>query len=281
MRVGAHVSIAGGIDQAPGRAKEMGCDCFQIFCKNPRGWKARELSETEVNETKVHLHKMELDPMVVHISYLVNLASPKPDLYKKSYNGFVTELERTGRIGGKYLVLHPGKYTGTTKDEGIQRIATSINQAFQEVDNEVMLLLENVAGAGTEIGQTFEELQAIIELVENQKRIGICFDTCHGFAAGYDLRTQGSTDEVFRHFDQVIGFDKLRIIHANDAKADLGSNLDRHQHIGHGCIGEEGFRSMINHPLIIEYDVPFILETPEDEIGDFISNIAKLRELTE
>lgn len=281
MRVGAHVSIAGGLDQAPGRARELGCDCLQIFSKNPRGWSARALSDAEAEATKARLVELGLDPLVVHITYLVNVASTKPDLYEKSLNGLMTDLDRAGRIGAKYLVLHPGKYTDTTLEEGIKRIADSINRAFAEVPNDVILLLENVAGAGTEIGRTFEELQQIIELVDDKQRIGVCFDTCHGFAAGYDLRTQESVSQVVLHFDQIIGMERMKVIHANDAKADLGSNLDRHEHIGLGAIGEEGFLAMMRNELVRKYDIPFILETPDDEVGGFAYDIAKLRELAE
>lgn len=281
MRVGAHVSIAGGLDLAPQRARELSCDCLQIFSKNPRGWSARELSESEAEAAKENLVKYELDPLVVHITYLVNVASKKPDLYEKSLAGLITDLERSGRIGARYLVIHPGKYTEGTLEEGIERIADSINKAFAAVENDVMLLLENVAGAGTEIGQTFEELQKIIDLVQDQKRIGVCFDTCHGFAAGYDLRTPESVDQVFRHFDNVIGFDRLRVIHANDSKGEPGSNLDRHEHIGMGVIGEIGFHAITHHPLAVENNIAFILETPDDEHGGFERDIAKLRELAE
>lgn len=279
MRIGAHVSIAGGLDQAPGRAKEISCDCLQIFSKNPRGWSARELSESEAQATQRKLCELSLDPLVVHITYLVNVATQKPDIYEKSLNGLITDLERSGRIGAKYLVLHPGKYTEGNLEDGIKRIAESINHAFAQVPNSVMLLLENVAGAGTEIGRTFEELQNIIELVEDKSRMGICFDTCHGFAAGYDLRTAETVDMVFRHFDSVIGMERLRVVHANDSKGELGSNLDRHEHIGLGAIGEGGFHAIIHHPLVVQYDIPFILETPDDELGDFRTDIAKMREL--
>lgn len=281
MRIGAHVSIAGGVDQAPGRAKALGCDCLQIFSKNPRGWGARALSDAEAEGTKVHLQEMGLDPLVVHITYLVNVASMKPDLYEKSLHGLMTDLERSGRIGAKYLVLHPGKYTETSLEAGIQRIADSINTAFARVSNDVMLLLENVAGAGTEIGRTFEELQQIIEGVEDTSRIGVCFDTCHGFAAGYDLRSQEMVDQVFLHFDQIIGMERMKVIHANDAKADLGSRLDRHEHIGHGAIGEAGFLAIMRNEFVKKYDIPLILETPDDEVGGFPYDIAKLRELAE
>lgn len=281
MRIGAHISIAGGVDLAPGRAAELGCDCLQIFSKNPRGWSARPLSEAEAEGTKTRLQELGLDPLVVHITYLVNVASTKPDLYEKSLNGLITDLERSGRIGARYLVLHPGKYTDTSLEEGIQRIADSINAAFARVPNDVILLLENVAGAGTEIGRTVEELQQIIERVGDQRRIGVCFDTCHGFAAGYDLRTQESVDRVFLHFDRVMGMERLKIIHTNDAKAVLGSNLDRHEHIGLGAIGEEGFLAIMRNEFVRQYDIPFILETPDDEVGGFAYDIAKMRELAE
>ncbi|AZR72402.1 endonuclease [Anoxybacter fermentans] len=279
MRVGAHVSIAGGIDKAPERAHQLGCDCLQIFSKNPRGWKVRELSENEANKTQEKLKEFGLDPMVVHITYLINLASPKADLYEKSLNGLITDLIRSGMLGAKYLVLHPGKYTGSSLKDGIKRITESINIAFDKVQNDVILLLENVAGAGTEIGKTFEELKEIMDLIEDRSRIGICFDTCHGFAAGYDIRTEETVDKVFTDLDQVIGIDKLKVIHANDAKGGLGSNLDRHEHIGFGAIGEAGFKAMIHHPMVLKYDIPFILETPLDEKGDFETNIKKMREL--
>lgn len=281
MKIGAHVSIAGGIDQAPGRAKELGCNCLQIFSKNPRGWKARKLTDEEAQNTKRKLKEFELDPLITHITYLVNLATSKEELYEKSLAGLITELSRAGYIGASYLVLHPGKYKDSTLESGIKRIAESINTAFSEVNNNVVLLLENVAGAGSEIGRTFEELKMIIDLVDEQNRVGICFDTCHGFAAGYDLRNGETVDQVLTYFNQVIGIEKLKVIHANDAKAKLGSNLDRHEHIGMGFIGETGFKAMLNHPDIVKNEVPFILETPINDQGDFKSNIMKLKELTQ
>lgn len=281
MKLGAHVSIAGGIEKAPERVVALGGNCLQIFSKNPRGWKAREISDREAEQTLIYLREFSLDPLVVHIPYLVNLASPKTDLYQKSLAGLILDLKRSGRIGAKYLVLHPGKYSGWSKREGIELIAESINLALERVSNNVSLLLENVAGAGTEIGQTFEELQEIIELCSEKQRVGICFDTCHGFAAGYDLRTLEDVDQVFSHFDQVIGMEKLKVIHANDAKADLGSKLDRHEHIGLGQIGSAGFRALINHPLVRQYDLPFILETPVDEVGDHRIDLERLKELIE
>lgn len=279
MKVGAHVSIAGGIDQAPKRVVDLGGNCLQIFSKNPRGWKAREISAVEAENTSIALRELALDPLVVHIPYLVNLASNKPDLYEKSLDGLIMDLQRTGRIGADYLVLHPGKYSGWTKRDGLKLIAESINIALEKVSNDVILLLENVAGAGSEIGQTFEELQEIIELCIKKARVGICFDTCHGFAAGYDLRTRTDVEQVLAHFDQVIGIDKLKLIHANDAKAELGSKLDRHEHIGLGQIGQEGFRALINHPWVLKHDLPFIVETPVDDAGDQRTDIMRLKKL--
>ena len=279
MKVGAHVSISGGIDKSPKRAADLDCDCYQIFAKNPRGWKVRDLKKNEGEKTKENLEKYDLDPLVVHISYLVNVGTPKDDLYEKSLRSLKAEYKRTGQIGGKYLVLHPGKYTKSNMEDGIQRIGEAINEVFSEIDSDVMILLENVAGAGTSIGKSFEELKQIMDLIDDKDRVGICFDTCHGFSAGYDLRTEESVDQVFRGFDKIIGFDKMKVIHANDSKKEYGTNKDRHEHIGQGYIGEEGFRAMIHHPLIKEYDVPFLLETPVDEEGNFETNIAKLREL--
>ncbi len=267
MILGKHVSIAGGLDKAVARAKEIGCNSLQIFVKNPRGWRARNLTDEEVNKFKQKLSEFNFSPLVVHATYLINLASPKEDLWEKSIDGLITDYSRSGRIGADYLVVHPGSHTGDGLEDGIKRISKAINDVLAQVENGTLLLLENVAGAGSSIGASFEQLQQILDNIVNKERVGICLDTCHAFAAGYDLHTKSGLDKMLTQFDEIIGLDKLRVIHLNDSRHDIGTNKDEHAHIGEGDIGKEAVKAIINHSKL--KDKPFILETPWfDELPD-------------
>ncbi len=276
VRVGVHVSIAGSPDLAVDRAKKAGCDVFQMFTRNPRGWGFSHLSEDSCDTFRSKIRSSNLMP-VDHMPYLPNLASPKPDIYDKSVAALVTELNRCGQLGIPYLVTHLGHHLGDGIAGGRAKVIRAINTALKESDNTVMLLLENTAGEKNSVGSTFEHIRGIIDGLENKNRIGVCFDTCHAFAAGYELRTESGLKNTLNQFDEQIGIDNLKIIHLNDTKGDLGSGLDRHEHIGMGFIGEEGFRLILHHPVFSA--LPLICETPVDDRRDDAGNITKVREL--
>ncbi|MDI6810410.1 MAG: deoxyribonuclease IV [archaeon] len=277
VRVGVHVSIAGSIDKAVDRAQEKGCDTFQIFSRNPRGWKIKELTETDTIRFIEKVEHSEISPPVDHMPYLPNLAAPTDDVYKQSVAALIEELKRCDSLQIPYLVTHLGSHRGYGKARGFQRITEAINTAFNEADNSVMLLLENTAGTKNSMGETFEDIRRIMDHIEHKERIGICFDTCHAFVAGYELRTEESLDATLHHFDEIIGLEHLKLVHLNDAKAGLDSRLDRHEHIGLGYIGEDGFRVILKDPRIKE--LPMILETPVDNRRDDRGNILKVREV--
>ncbi|OCL27141.1 endonuclease [Orenia metallireducens] len=279
MKFGVHTSIAGGIDQAVVRAAELDCGAFQIFSTNPRGWKAKEISDKEAQCFKDALIKYNLGTVVVHTPYLINLASPKEHIYDKSIKALIAGIKRADKIGAKYMVLHPGSHTGAGIDQGIENIAKGLIRVITETDPEVNILLENVAGAGTAIGKSIKELERIIKEADNHKQLGICYDTCHGFAAGYDIREEEEVDILLEEIDSRIGLKRLGVIHANDSIGELGSNKDRHHHIGEGKIGLEGFRNLVNHPQL--KDNAFILETPVDEQKNDQDNLTIIKSLVE
>jgi len=258
-RIGAHVSIAGSIDKAVGRAVERECTTFQIFTRSPRGWKFKAIPEENASLFIDKYKKAKITPVVDHMPYLPNLASSKSDNYSKSLDTLISELQRCEQLKIPYILK-------------------AIDHALSQVDNKVMLLLENTAGTKNSMGSTFEEIQAIIEgVAHHQERVGVCFDTAHGFAAGYDLRTEEAVQDTIIKLDEIIGLKMLKVIHANDSKGDLASHIDRHEHIGLGYIGEAGFKALLQHKSLRE--LPFIMETPIDDRRDDIGNIHKLREL--
>ena len=276
--VGCHVSIAGSIDLAVGRAGERGCDTFQIFSRNPRGWKAKDLDAGSADAFRVAVRASGLGPVVDHMPYLPNPASPDDEIYEKSVALLAAELRRCALLGIPYLVTHLGHHRGIGTEVGQARVITAVNRALVDAGTEsVMLLLENTAGEKNSVGTTVADLFRILDGIEGEGRVGICFDTCHAFAAGYDLRTAEGVDAVFGELDDRIGLSHLRVIHLNDCKGDLGGGLDRHEHIGLGSIGEEGFRHILHHPAV--RDLPLICETPVDERRDDAGNVAKVREL--
>ncbi|RPI35383.1 MAG: deoxyribonuclease IV, partial [Methanoregulaceae archaeon] len=214
---------------------------------------------------------------VDHMPYLPNLASPKPEIYEKSVATLTAELDRCGRLGIPYLVTHLGHHLGDGIAGGRMRVIKAITMALEGADNEVMLLLENTAGEKNSVGSSFEHIRAIMDGLPFKGRIGICFDTCHAFAAGYELRTAEGLDETIAQFDDQVGLRHLRVIHLNDTKGDRGSGLDRHEHIGMGFIGENGFRRILRHKTFTS--LPLVCETPVDDRRDDRGNIAKVREL--
>ncbi len=275
------MSIAGGVDQAPLRGRQVGCDTIQVFTKSNRQWHAKRLSDREVEAFKANLEATGIGPVVAHDCYLVNLAAPRRPLWKKSMAAFRVELERAERLGIPYLVTHPGSHAGAGEAEGIRRVAEALNvlRAALPRHGGVQILLETTAGQGTSLGYRFEQLAAILEEVEQADRVGVCLDTCHVFAAGYDIRSAEGYRKTLAEFAACLGLTRLKAIHLNDSKAGLGSRVDRHEHIGVGRLGLEAFRRTLNDPRLRR--VPMILETPKDE--NFITadrrNLARLRRL--
>ncbi|MGQ9560507.1 MAG: deoxyribonuclease IV [Candidatus Oleimicrobiaceae bacterium] len=275
--LGAHVSIAGGLHKAPARGLAIGCDAIQIFSKNQVQWEAPPLTEEEVAAFKREFLQSGLACVVVHDSYLINLASPEQKVRTRSLEGLVCELVRAEQIGAPYLVMHPGAHMGEGEEEGLRRIAEGVTQALELSGTmEVMVLYETTAGQGSVLGYTFEQLALLREMTTPSSRVGICLDTCHAFASGYELRTREGLEATLAAFDQAVGLSHLRVVHLNDSKRGLGSRIDRHEHIGKGEIGLEGFRLLLNEQKLRH--VPMLLETPGQE-KDFAANLRTLRDL--
>jgi deoxyribonuclease IV len=281
MRLGAHMSVAGGCSKAFDRAEKAGCDSLQVFTKNSNQWRAKPLTNEEVLEWEKRRSETGIWPVVAHDSYLINLASPKDDLWEKSIEAFGIELRRCQQLGIRYLVTHPGSHTGSGEAAGLARVSEALNRLHDEMpDLNVLTLLETTAGQGTNLGACFEHLATICEGVEDKSRIGYCLDTCHIFAAGYDFRTPECYATTMRQFDDLLGIEHLHAIHLNDSKHDLGSRRDRHEHIGQGFIGHDGFRQFVNDPRLA--DVPGLLETKKGEdLKEDIENLATLRGLVD
>lgn len=278
MRVGCHVSISGSIDRSIDNAVKRECSAFQIFTRNPRGWHAKDLTDKDISSFKEKLKDSKIDRMAIaaHMPYLPNLATPKEDGFEKSVNTITSEVKRCGQLGIPYLVTHLGSHLGTGEEKGIKRLVKGLETAGK-IDNDVMILLENTAGQKNSVGSKFEQLAEIFNQLNPSKKFGICLDTCHAFVAGYDLRTKEKVKETFKEFDDIIGMNHLKILHLNDARGEIGCNLDRHYHIGLGNIGEDGMTSVIK--IANSNEIPIILETPIDDVRDDIGNLKKVREL--
>jgi deoxyribonuclease-4 len=275
--IGAHISIAGGLDQAPPRGEEIGCTAIQIFTKTQVQWKFKPLSSSEIEHYQQALANSSIQSVVAHNSYLINLGSPEENLVEKSRQAFLDEMDRADSLGIPVLIFHPGSHKNVAEDVGLRVIRESIDYVFQQrPDHKIKLLLETTAGQGTNLGYSFEQLKWIIDSINHPIRLGVCLDTCHIFAAGYDIRTPSSYQNTFDNFDQVIGLEKLQAIHLNDSKTKLGSRVDRHEHIGHGQIGLETFRLIMNDSRFI--NVPKLLETPGDMVK-FKENLDLLKSL--
>jgi deoxyribonuclease-4 len=272
-----HVSIAGTLDRAPDRAKELELQTFQMFTRNPRGWKYKKLDKDEVQEFRRKVESFELAPVVSHMPYLPNLSCPGKLLYNKSLKSLVAELDRCDVLGVPYVVTHLGSHLGKGADIGLERLVGAINEALSVNKSDVMLLLENTAGTKNSMGSSFEDIRNIMRQVEKRDRVGVCFDTAHAYAAGYDLRNSRTVNETLAKFDSVLGLNFLKVVHLNDSQVGLGSGRDRHEHIGMGYIGEEGFRALLKNQAL--QGLPFIMETPIDERRNDVGNIRKVREL--
>ena len=277
IKLGVHVSISGTIDQAADRAKELELQTFQMFTRNPRGWKFRKLDKDEVKEFRRKVESFNFNPVVSHMPYLPNLSSPKKMIYNKSVKSLIAELDRCETLGIQYAVTHLGSHLGKGADIGLENLVTAINEALSVNKSDVILLLENTAGTKNSMGSSFEDIKKILERVEKKNRAGVCFDTAHAYAAGYDLRTPHGVNDTITKFDSILGIELLKVVHLNDSQVGLGSGRDRHEHIGMGYIGDEGFRALLKHESVRQ--LPFILETPIDDRRNDVGDIRKAREL--
>lgn len=282
-RLGLHTGIGGGIQNSIRDAHEKGCTTWQIFSRNPRGWTARPLTEEEVGHFRRMRAETGLDPSIIHSCYLINLASPSAEIREKSIAAFHDEIERGLMIGADYLVVHPGSGRGVPTEEAISNCASAIHEAAFGLEDRMRkagfhILIENTAGQGEQIGRTFEQVRDILALCEDLP-MGMCLDTAHSFAAGYDWRDQAATKAALRLLDRTVGIDRVRAVHFNDSKAAFNSRVDRHWHIGKGEIGGEGLARLVNHPKLRR--LPFILETPQEDKNDDLNNLMATRALIE
>ncbi len=274
-RFGIHLSISGGVTQAAARARELGCDAFQIFSRNPRTLRAKPIDADDAAAFRAAIDEWGLHPVVVHVNYLINVASPKDETYQLSVNALTDELVRADVLGAELVVMHPGNHMGSGVEAGAQRIASAIDRAYESTDARARLCLENLAGAGTEVGRAFAELRMIIDLARRGPTLGVCFDTCHAYGAGYDVSTPHGLRATLAEAESAVGVDRIAMVHANDSKGQLGAGKDRHEHIGEGAIGAAGFRNILAHPALAH--LPFILETPVDSSEDQERDLAALR----
>lgn len=279
MKFGAHVSIAGGLWNAPENAAKIGCEVFQIFSRSPRGGPAPKLTKTVRAQFAAALKRHEFTDFVIHTPYFINFASTTPAIRYGSIEVVRDELERGTKLGAAYVITHLGSTKDAGKELGIHKTWRAIQRVLDEYTGTTQLLLELSAGAGDLIGGSFEELAALLKSVESKtscrNKVHICFDTCHAFAAGYDLRTKASVEKTLHEFDRIIGLRRLKYLHGNDSKFGLGEHRDRHEHIGRGRIGREGFQVIVNHPRLRRLNLT--IETPPDGLADDLTTLKSLR----
>lgn len=274
---GAHVSIAGGVYKAFQRGDEMGCDAIQIFTKNQMQWRASPLGGEDIDKFKEYAARYRPQIVLTHDSYLINLASPEEDKLEKSREAFLDEIQRCDQLGIDLLVFHPGSHMDAGEERALKAIAENLNWAHRETEGSaVKTVLELTAGQGTNVGYTFEQLREIMDMVKDQSRIGICMDTCHMFAAGYDIRSRRAYEQTWERFDSVLGLENLLAFHINDSKKPFNSQLDRHENLGKGYIGLEAFRLLLNDQRFRH--IPMVLETPGGEEW-FLKNLNIMRDL--
>lgn len=277
MRLGVHVSIQGGFCEALKAARKLGCEAMQVFISSPRNWAASSPGICESGAFRQKRAEENISPLVVHVSYLINLSSPEDALYKKSIESFINEIKSADEIGADYFVTHLGSHRGKGDRFGINRFAKALNTALAKVKPELMILLEATAGSGDSLGYRFEHLRDIIKRITKKEKVGICLDTAHVYAAGYDIATRQGLAQTLKSFDRLIGIKRLKVVHLNDSKGILGSRIDRHDHIGKGKIGKEGMKRLLNNPLL--RGLTFILETPKDSRDADKRNLALVRKL--
>jgi len=274
------MSIEGGLDKAFDRIRLVQGEALQIFSKNQRQWSVPALSSSEIKQFAKAWEEWGNGPVAVHDSYLINLANPDTVKANRAVAAFAEEIRRAGQLGIPFLIMHPGSHVGAGLEKGLAQLIANLDRAFAKAEDatSVMVLLETTAGQGTGLGASFDELAHVINHSVYSYRLGVCFDTCHVFAAGYDISIKAGYQKTFRDFDRLIGLKRLKFFHLNDSKKGLGSRVDRHEHIGRGKIGQECFRMLINDPRFAGH--PMILETPkEKDLKEDIANLKLLRSL--
>ena len=277
MKFGAHVSTSGGVFNAPQNGKDATCDVVQIFTKNQVQWRVRDLTDEEIQKFKAEEERTGVKAVCVHVSYLINLGGYDRQKLYLSRSNFIVEMQRAEALGIPNLIVHPGSHVGKGEDAGLERISESLNYVLDKCpDFSLKILLESTAGQGDNLGYTFEQLKVMKDKVEDQKRVGVCVDTCHAFAAGYDLRTREGYDQTMAALSETIGVEEVGIFHVNDSKRELGSRVDRHDHIGEGELGLKAFEYLLNDTRF--QGVPMILETPGGPEKDIV-NLKTLRGL--
>jgi deoxyribonuclease-4 len=274
---GLHVSIGKGLAKAVQTAEELTCECLQIFAGNPRGWARKPLDEKEVVQYRKALKGSSIKRVAVHLSYLPNPASADTELYEKSILAMGEDYRRAVDLGADYFVVHPGAGGAQSREEAFGRVAKGINTILAEVQGETVFLLENQAGGGKELAGEIRDLGLILGQVKEADRTGICFDTCHAHAAGYDLQTAEGLTQILQEIDDAVGLERLHLLHLNDSLGEKGSHLDRHTHIGEGKIGLAGFRLMVNHPALL--GKAGVMETPRSSDQDDLRNLQVIRSL--
>jgi len=277
-RFGAHMSIAGGPAEALRRGQSIGCETIQMFTRSSNRWDSRDLTDTEIADFHQARQETGIHPIVAHSSYLINLASPDEALWERSLGALIIELRRCQQLGIQDYVLHPGSHKGTDEAQGLYRVAKALTRALEETKAEVRVLLETTAGQGDSLGCRFEHLAWLLDAAAPRERLGVCLDTAHVLAAGYEYRDAPSYVTMWQTFDAVIGRESLRAIHINDSKRDLGSQVDRHEQLGEGFVGIEALRLLVNDRSL--WHLPMILETPKGpDMAEDIANLALLRNL--
>ncbi len=274
LRVGAHVSVAGGAEKAIERQKEVGGNCGQIFAGSPRTWSVKEYSEEDASEFRDAREQSGQGPYSIHSTYLVNLATPKDDLLEKSKACIQKELYAAEQLGVEYVVFHPGAHTGSGREVGIDTITSAVDDL--DIPDSVTLLFENTAGKGTTLGKSFGELREMVEGT-SQENVGVCIDTCHAHAAGYNLSGEKGFSDMMQEIKEDLGLENVEVLHLNDSKDELGSEKDNHEHIGEGNIGDKGFSNVVNSEGL--EDLPMILETPNTDEKGYKENIERIKEL--
>lgn len=278
MLLGVHISGVKKLYEAFDVAQRLGCNTMQIFARSPQQWKAKILPREVVEEFIRRRSRSKVSPVFIHAPYLMNLASPEKELYEASIEAYIRDIREADRLGADYYVTHMGSHKDTSEQAGLERLVAALNRVqAQTMKARAKILLENTAGSGSSLGYTFAHQAYIFRNLNEKKRFGLCFDTAHAFAAGYDIRTRPGVSSVLAEIDKGVGIGYLKLVHLNDSKAGFGSRADRHQHIGKGQIGKEGMRAVINHPQL--KNACFILETPKETGASDRANLAMVRRL--
>ena len=278
MRIGFHVSIAGHIYESLMRARALGCNTMQIFSRNPRGWQVSRLDKNDVARFRALKSEYDITPVVVHIPYIINLATPNDHLYKRSIDAYIEDIKRADMLGVEYFVTHLGSHTGSGEGKGLKRFSDALNVIIKRARPKARILLENTAGSGSWIGYKFEHLKKILSALAKPGFVDICLDTAHTFEGGYDIKSAAGLKKTFGEFDKLIGLDRIKVVHFNDSLSALGSRVDRHQHVGRGNIGLAAMKRIINHPGL--KSAAFIMETPKNTDKDGKMNMAMARRLS-